>query len=265
MTSRPPFSSLSVASSFDRHKLTNGAAWLQLLDIVYPGDGLPAQPPDPAAPPVVQQHLRFVRDLNPFTFDAGDGNGPNEYMPFSFAMGDQVTSSNASVPSCELKASNTMRALQGLLEQVGGVVGANLFLYEVSTTNPAGEPDLYRAYTVQGTTCDAKEVTFKLGASSPVRRNFPIHQYFQNYCCNDYNSPVLQAATAAAIAAGTPLLDPPGIQCGYLGPMTTCSKTIDGPNGCQAHFPPLAGLGQVLRILTFPGIGTNGGAAAGVI
>ena len=227
---------------------------------MYPGDGLPAQPPAPNAPPVVQQHFRFVRDFNPFTFDSGDGNGPQEYTPFSFEMSDQVVSSNASVPSSELKASNTLRALQGVLEQAGGVVGANLFYYEVSVTNPAGEPDLYRAYTVQGTTSDAKLVTFKLGASSPIRRLFPISLYRPNYCAHTYNSPALQAATAAAIAAGTPLLDPPGVQCGYLGPLPTCSLSIDGPNGCQAHFPDM-----VLRILAFPGIGTNGQAAAGVV
>ena len=256
----PPFNSLSVASNLERHKLASGDPWLLLLDLVYPGDGLPAQPPAPGAPPIVQTHVRFVRDINPITFDAGDGLGPQEYMPFNFSMGDLNVSSNGSVPDCELKASNILRALQSVLEQTAGVVGANAYLYAVNTANPAGEADLALAFTVKSTNSDAKEVTFKLGASSPIRRNFPINQYRPNFCAHDYNSPVLQAATAAAIAAGTPLLDPPGVQCGYIGPLTTCTKTVDGPNGCQAHFP-----NQVLRILAFPGIGTNGAASAGVI
>lgn len=259
-TARPSFSSLSVASNIERHRIASDKPWLYLLDLEYPGDGLPSSPPAPNAPPVVQTHIRFVRDYNPFTFDAGDGLGPQEYSPFNFAVGDLTQASNGAVPDMELHCSNVLRALQGVIEQVGGLVGANLTIFGINLANPAGEPDLTLAFTIKSSSCDAKLVTFKLGASSPLRRLFPVHMYRPNFCNHDYNSPALQAAYDAAIAAGNPPLDPPGLQCGYRGPLTTCSKTIDGPNGCQAHFPD-----AVLRILTFPGIDSNGSAAAGVV
>lgn len=253
-TARPAFSLLSVVSNLERHKLASGEPWLLLMDLEYPGDGSPVQA---GAVLPAQQHIRMVRDLNPITFDADDGLGPQPYQSFNFSMGELKQGTDGSVPDTEVQASNIMRALQGVIEEYAGIVGANLYLYAVNTANPAGEPDLALAFTVKGTASDAKLVRFKLGASSPLRRLFPIHMYRPNFCVWTYNSPALQAATAAAIAAGTPLKDPPGIQCGYGGPMPTCSHTIDGPIGCIAH-------GNLVRIGTFPGIDTNGAAAASV-
>jgi phage-related protein len=247
MSIRPPFSLLSVVANIERHKLASGEPWLLLMDLAWPG-----------ANPLTDSHVRFVRNPDPVTFDANDGNGAQVYEPFNFQMGDLSVSSNGSVPETEVQASNVMRALQQTIEQYAGVVGASLDLYAVNTANPAGEPDLTLSFTVKQTISDAKLVHFKLGASSPLRRLFPIHMYRPNFCIWQYNSPPLQAATAAAIAAGHPLKDPPGAQCGYTGPLTTCSHTIDGSNGCIAH-------NNLIRIGTFPGIDSNGAAAAGVI
>ena len=246
-TSRPPFNLLSVVSNVERHKLASGEPWLLLMDLAWP----------PNVPAASQSHARFVRDLNPCTFDAGDGNGPQVYQPFNFQMGDLAVSSNGKVPDCEVQASNVLRALQGTIDGYAGVVGASLDLYALNTSNPAGEPDLALSFTVLRTTSDAKLVHFKLGASSPLRRLFPISMYRPNYCNWQYNAPALQAATAAAIAAGTPLVDPLGAQCGYLGSMTTCSHTIDGTTGCEAH-------NNLVRFGGFPGIDTNGAAVASV-
>jgi phage-related protein len=246
MSIRPPFSLLSVVANIERHKLASGEPWLLLCDLAWPG-----------VDPITDSHVRLVRNTDPVTFDANDGNGPQVYEPFNFMMGDLAVSTNGSVPDCEVQASNIMRALQRTIEQYAGVVGASLDLYAVNTANPSGEPDLALSFTVKQTTSDAKLVHFKLGASSPLRRLFPIHMYRPNFCIWQYNSPALQAATAAAILAGTPLKDPIGAQCGYIGPLTTCSHTIDGATGCIAH-------NNLIRIGTFPGIDTNGAAVAGV-
>lgn len=240
-TTRPPFSLLSVAANIERHKLASGEPWLLLMDLAWPPDAAPSD----------QTHMRFVRDLNPITFDANDGNGPQEYSPFNFQMGELSVSSNGSVPDCEVTASNVLRALQQTIEQFAGIVGAQLYLYAVNTANPAGEPDLALAFTVKQTTSDAKLVHFKLGASSPLRRLFPIHMYRPNFCIWQYNSPALQAAGA------TMDNNLPGSQCGYIGPLPTCSHTIDGTTGCNAH-------NNTIRFGGFPGIDTNGASVAGV-
>jgi phage-related protein len=310
--SRPPFNLLSVVSNLERHKIASGEPWLLLMDLAWPGVN-----------PITDSHVRLVRNLDPVTFDAGDGNGPQVYSPFNFNMGDLAVSSNGSVPECEVQASNVLRALQQTIEQYAGVVGAALDLYAVNAANPAGEPDLALSFTVKQTVSDAKLVHFKLGASSPLRRLFPIHMFRPNFCIWQYNAPALQQATAAAIAASAPLKDPLGAQCGYAGTsftgnitsgsavvtsissmtgivvgygiwgltgipagayavsisgstltmsanatatatgaalnasMLTCSHTIDGTTGCEAH-------NNLIRIGTFPGIDTNG-AAAGTV
>ncbi len=223
---RPPFYLLSVAANVERHKIASGEPWVMLVLLQWPG---------PADPTATQQYIRLARNTDPVTFDAGDGLGPQTYTPFNFELGDLAVSSTGQVPEMELKASNVMRVLQSTIEQYEGVVGANLTLFAVNMANPAGEPDLTVAFTVKQTVCDAKLVTFKLGASSPLRRLFPIHMYRPNFCIWSYKSP----------------------QCGYTGSMTTCSHTIDGATGCQAH-------NNLIRIGTFPGIDTNGAAVAGV-
>lgn len=206
MSTRPPFSLLSVVGNIERHKLASGEPWLLLMDLAWPGVN-----------PITDSHVRLVRDLNPCEFDANDGCGLQTYTPFNFQMGDLAVSSNGSVPDCEVQASNVMRALQQTIEQYAGVVGAALDLYALNTANPLGEPDLTLSFSVKQTISDAKLVHFKLGASSPLRRLFPINMYRPNFCVWQYNSAALQQAKFAAITAGTPLKDPLGLQCGYGG------------------------------------------------
>ena len=221
---RPSFALLSLASNLERHKLASGEPWLLLLDLEWPGD---------VDPNATQQHVRLVRDLDERVFDAQDGQGPQTYVPFNFEMGDVTVTGNGSVPETEIKASNVLRSLQTTIEQFGGVVGANVFLYVVNAANPAGEAELSLAFTVKQTVCDPKQVTFRLGAPNPLRRNFPLHMYRPNFCMWTYK----------------------GVQCGYAGPMPTCSHTIEGETGCKAH-------DNLVRIGTFPGIDTNGAAVA---
>lgn len=229
-TSRPPISLISVLANVERHKIASGEPWLLLMDIEWPGTPQPG---------VTQLHERFVRNTDAVTFDANDGNGPQVYNPLSFQMGDLKVGSDGSVPEVEIAASNVMRALETVVEQYAGIVGANLYLYALNTANPAGEPDLTLQFTIKQTVSDAKLVHIKCGASSPMRRLFPIYKFWPNSCIWQYKS---------------------GIGCTYSGSMATCSKTIDGTTGCKAHFPS-----QVLPFGGFPGIDTNGITAAGVV
>jgi phage-related protein len=243
-TSRPNFAVLSLAANLERHELSSDQPWLVLMLIQYPGTA------DPGA---TQLYLRLVRDLDPVTFDAGDGLGPQVYAPFNFTLGDMPMQAQGAVPELEIKASNVMRLLQGVIENYGGLVGAVLTLFVVNAANPAGEPELQLNFTVKQTVCTAKDVTLRLGAASPLRRLFPLFMYRPNYCMWVYNSPALQARAAA-----DPAWRNPGKQCAYMGSMATCSKTIDGATGCQAH-------NNTLRFGAFPGIDSNGAAAGSVI
>lgn len=292
-TARPSFYLLSVASNLERHKIASGEPWVLLLLLQWPGN---------ANPTATQQYIRLARNTDPVTFDANDGLGPQTYTPFNFEIGDLAVSSDGSVPETTVKVSNVMRVLQSTIEQYAGVVGANLTLFAVNTANPSGEPDLTLSFTIKQSICDAKLVTFKLGAASPLRRLFPIHMYRPNFCCWQYKSAQCgytdPAATTGSTVNNSPYvtlasltgivpqmqLSGPGIPAGAtilsitgsaaelsanatatasgvaIQPsFTTCSHTIDGATGCQAHFG-----NTVLRGLFFPGIDTNGAAIASV-
>ena len=207
---------LSLAAQQDKSKLASGDAWILLLDLIYNG-----------------QHIRLARNVDAIMFDAGDGNGLQEYMPFSFELTVEE-SSTGQLPTIIVRASNVMRILQSYLEQYGGLAGAVANLYVYNTANPSGEPDLAVTSTVMKTDC--KEfVTLNCSAPSPMRSLFPKFLYRASFCMwvSKYK----------------------GKQCGYVGALNNCDGTYSGPNGCVAH-------SNATRFGAFPGIGTNGIALA---
>jgi phage-related protein len=208
---------LSLASVRDKSKLASGDAWILLLDIIWNGE-----------------HMRFARNVDPIQFDAGDGLGVQTYQPFNFELSVESQSNNQ-LPSMVLKASNTMRILQGIIEQYAGIVGATANIYVYNTAHPAGEPDLAVTTTIMKTVCTAELATFSLSAPSPMRMLFPRFLYRATFCMwvSNYKGP----------------------QCGYTGTIANCDGTYAGVNGCQAH-------NNQSRYGAFPGIGTNGVALA---
>jgi len=174
--------------------------------------------------------MRFARNVDPIQFDAGDGNGAQTYQPFNFEFTAEQPG-KGQLPTMTLKASNTMRILQGVIEQYGGIAGAIANVYVYNTAHPAGEPDLAVSTTVMKSVCTAELVTFSLSAPSPLRQLFPKYLYRANFCMyvSHYKS----------------------IWCGYTGSLTNCDGTYNGANGCQVH-------NNAGRFGAFPGIGTNG-------
>ena len=85
--------------------------------------------------------FRLARNVDPITFDAGDGNGPQTYQPFNFELSVEEPG-GAQLPTMILRASNTMRILQGIIEQYAGVVGATANIYVYNTAHPAGNRTL---------------------------------------------------------------------------------------------------------------------------
>jgi phage-related protein len=208
-----PMAVLSLAAQRDKQKLASGDAWILLLDLVWQGE-----------------HFRLARNVDAITFDAGDGAGPQVYQPFNF---DFTVDEGAAgqLPTMVLRASNTMRILQGVIEQYAGAVGAVANLYVYNTANPSGEADLAISSTVTRTVCTNSIVTLNLSAPSPIRQLFPRFLYRANFCMwvSKYKGP----------------------QCGYTGTLTNCDGTYSGTNGCMAH-------NNATRFGAFPGIGTNG-------
>jgi phage-related protein len=204
---------LSIAAQRDKFLLASADAWILLLDIIWN-----------------TEHFRFARNVDPIEFDAGDGNGIQTYQPFNFEFSaDQP--GQAQLPTMLLRVSNTMRILQGIIEQYAGIAGATANIYVYNTAHPAGEPDLAISTTVMKSVCTAEIVTFTLAALNPLRQLFPKFLYRATFCMwvSNYK----------------------GTQCGYTGSLPNCDGTYDGANGCIVH-------DNAERFGAFPGIGTNG-------
>lgn len=212
-----PMAVLSLAAQRDKSKLASGDAWILLLDLIWNSE-----------------HFRLARNVDPITFDAGDGYGPQVYEPFNFELTVEQPG-GSQLPTISVRASNTMRILQGVIEQYAGAVGAIANIYVYNTAHPAGEPDLALSTIVKQTQCTAETVTLTLAAASPMRQLFPRYLYRASFCMwvSKYK----------------------GLQCQYSGSLANCDGTYDGTNGCLAH-------GNAGRFGAFPGIGTNGGALA---
>ena len=208
-----PMAILSLAAQRDKFLLASGDAWLLLLDIIWNG-----------------QHMRLARNVDAVNFDAGDGNGIQTYQPFNFEFSAEYPGSGQ-LPTMVLKASNTMRILQGIIEQYAGLAGAIANVYVYNTAHPAGEPDLAVSTTIMKSVSTAEIVTFSLSAPNPLRQLFPKYLYRANFCMyvSQYKS----------------------IWCGYTGALNNCDGTYNGTNGCQVN-------NNASRFGAFPGIGTNG-------
>lgn len=212
-----PMAVLSIAAQQDKSKLASGDAWILLMDLNWNGT-----------------HVRLARNVDAIQFDAGDGLGIQTYQAFNFDL-TVDDPGGQQLPTVTLRASNTMRLLQGLIEQYAGIVGAIANLYVYNTAHPAGEPDLALSTTVMRTVCTAEIVTLSLSAPSPMRQLFPKFLYRADFCMwvSNYKGP----------------------QCGYTGALANCDGTYNGANGCLVH-------DNATRFGAFPGIGTNGIALA---
>jgi Domain of unknown function (DUF1833) len=211
----PVLNVLSLAAQADKGKLASGDAWLMLCEVIWNG-----------------QYIRVVRNTDSVTFDAGDGLGPQTYQPFNFDLVIE-RNGNGQLPSIQLKCSNVMGLMEGLIQEYAGAVGAVCNLYFVNTANPSGEGCIALSTTILQTNPTDATVNFTLGAPKPQLALFPRFMYRADFCMWPYKSE----------------------WCGYTGDLPNCDLTYNGADGCVAH-------GNQQRFGAFPGIGTNGASVA---
>jgi phage-related protein len=216
-TAISPMAVLSLAAQRDKSKLASGDAWILLVDLIWSGT-----------------HIRLARNVDAIQFDCGDGNGIQTYQAFNFEFTSEQPG-QGQLPTMTLRASNTMRVLQGIIEQYSGIAGAKANIYVYNTAHPDGEPDLAVETTVMKTVCTASLVTLTLSAPSPMRKIFPRFLYRASFCmwvsnykgdqCA-YSGTAISAATNATAA----ILTTTGL--GAVGPVgTTFSAVISGFTG----------------------------------
>jgi phage-related protein len=210
---------LTVISSNSKGAIATADAFIVLIDIILAANGA-----NPA------QTVRLARNVEDVVFKG------NTYQAFAFEFDVAVDAANGQLQSIALRVQNITRLIHGYLEQYDGGVGAKVHVYVINTNGLNPEPDIEAEYEVMDATADKTWASFTLGAKNPLRDPFPRFIYLANHCIHTFNTPTMQAA-----------LDPLGQQCGYSGADPTCSKTLEGFNGCrhkanQSRFGGQAGI-----------------------
>lgn len=206
---------ISLASALHASQIATTAPWHILLTLY----------PDPENSPEVV--LRLAREPEDVTYK-GD-----LYVAFNFDFDAINDEGKGQLTTLSLRVCNVNRMIHQYMEQYNGGVGATVELRVVSDNDMTGDPSIFMQFQITDATADVEWCTFTLGADNPMRQSFPRFIYVSNFCIWDYK----------------------GAQCAYAGGLATCSKTLDGTNGCRAHV-------NSARFGGFPGIETQGFRAA---
>ena len=168
--------------------------WLILIDVVIDES----------------ETIYLVRNTEDIVF-----NG-HTYVAFPFEVSVIQHTTKGEIPSLNLKVSNVTRTIQTYLEDNDGLIGNEVTLRVVNSEYLVDAVDLTAyallALTFQILNCssDAQWVNFTLGVPNPMNKRFPLYRYIGDHCNFSYQ----------------------GIECGYLGALTTCERTL---TDCQTH------------------------------
>jgi len=177
---------LSTAAIIEKNRVSTDGVWLQLAEIVVEN----------------QDVIRLVNNNENIEF-----LGQTYYM-FAFEL-SSVKQNSTEIPETTLSVSNVTGAIQQVIEQYDGIIGAKVSIKIINTNVPdyiAAEEN----FVVTGTSADRENVVLKLGTDFLFTRRFPNTRVLKDYCPFKFKGP----------------------QCGYSGNLPSCNKTL---SDCRAH------------------------------
>lgn len=203
---------LSVASVLEKNRLDSDVPFLVAIDVVVV---------DPVTGSYVET-LRLVRNSEQVTF-----NG-NPYQPaiFDISFGAEASAQ----PAVSLSINDYTGAVQARMEEYGGGVGFGVTMYVINAGALTQGPEIQEIFEVTGATAKEYRCSFQLGADNETMKTFPRRRQTKDYCQARFGDPET---------------------CGYVGPLTTCDLTLQGPNGCAVH-------ANTIRFYAYPGLNGNG-------
>jgi lambda family phage minor tail protein L len=210
----------------EKNALATDGQWLWLYEIEVP-----------TSPPT---RYRFAKTNKPVIFRG------NTYSPFPITHTVIKQTESGSLPSVTMTVSNVSREIIGTLESYEGLIGQPVRLIltnlrAISVNQGVIEHD-FKIISISAT---EEAVAAELGDVSMYENFFPSQRMMRHSCRHQYRS------------AG----------CGYSVPSTdttnylsTCDKSLDGPNGCRVHGTSETAAGVAVvhpgRFGGFPGIPT---------
>ncbi|MFW6855393.1 hypothetical protein ACODYM_29300 [Burkholderia gladioli] len=132
------------------------------------------------------------------------------------------------MPQLTLSALDYAQALIKPINQYGGGVGMPVTVTVINAGDTAGDPELQEFFEVISCEVSNYNVQFTLGAENGLAKTFPKRVQRRDFCTWVYRDPST---------------------CAYVGSLTSCDRTLHGPNGCSAHansinfgaYPSIAG------------------------
>tara|TARA_R110000744_G_scaffold81833_14_gene160699 strand:+ start:1627 stop:2262 length:636 start_codon:yes stop_codon:yes gene_type:complete len=204
---------LTLASAIDKNRISSTTAWIVALEIsvIDPTTG------------ILQETRRICANDVALTID-GD-----LYDAFPFSI--DVKEKSGELPSVSVSLVDVTRQVQYLLQLYEGGLGFPVTMLIVpvddDSIDQSLEPDLVEYFTVLSTSSDSSSYTtsWTLGAENPVNIVVPRRSQFRDRCSFEFLS----------------------TQCGYTGLDQTCTRALNGANGCVEK-------GNQDRYGGFPGI-----------
>lgn len=204
---------LSVESVIDKNKVSSATVWIALLEIRIVDPNSRA----------IEDVIYVARNDENITF-----NG-HVYTAANFDF--QINQRNGESPSVTLTAQDQTRLIQSRMEAMAGGVFSEVVLTIVNTDRLDQPPELEETFQITAASTKNYVVSFTLGAENPLAVSFPPRRQFKDRCAWKFK----------------------GYGCPYVGSSTSCDYTLEGANGCKAHFPgqralPFKGLPGLVRL-----------------
>lgn len=153
--------------------------------------------------------LRLVPNPVAITFDG------QTYTPFGCELGEVTQDAKGGLHDLSISVSNVTREISAYVE-FNELRGSRVTIQYVSSANLADPlavvlEERYEIMSIQ--VKGDKLVTFTLGHDRIAQHRFPARRFYRDNCGWIYKS----------------------AECGYSGGLATCSKILEGSNGCRAH------------------------------
>lgn len=136
----------------------------------------------------------------------------NTYIAFPFEL--DVKMEAGQEPNVTVTIEDITGAVKQRMNDYGGGVGFEVRIMAISTVDLTLPPEIVETFSVRDSSVEDYSVKWVLSSEMHLLVNFPPRRQLRDRCPWAYKS----------------------IECGYSGGLTSCDYTLQGVNGCSAHF-----------------------------
>ena len=198
---------LSLATVVEKNRVASDVAFIVLVevDVIDQDTGN------------LEETLRFARNNEDITYRGFT----YQKSAFSFKVGESAEG----VPDVTVGFMDPTRVVIRKIDEREGGAGWVMRILMIASNDLTSEPEIEEMVFVMGASINGYQVSFRLGARSPLTMRFPARMQWKDRCQWIYK----------------------GEECGYTGGLATCDYSLQGSNGCAAH-------NNTNRFGGFPGI-----------